>query len=150
MGVNPTATQSPAGMPRGRSLYGSIPDQLADDTSFLRQLQAILKVRSHYGIATSRQIDIPEVSHRGMLVLVHQLADEGRYQLTVLNFANEHVAGTVRSLKLPPGSEVSDMFSGKALATVDDLHSFALELGAHQGLSLLVQAPDGHEDPDAG
>ena len=104
MGVNPTATASSAGMPRGRSLYGSIPDQLADDTSFLRQLQAILTLRSHYGIATSQQIDIPEVSQRGMLVLVHKLADEGRYQLTVLNFANEHVAGTVRSEELPPGA----------------------------------------------
>ena len=34
MGVNPTATQSLAGMPRGRSLYGSLPEQLADETSF--------------------------------------------------------------------------------------------------------------------
>ncbi|MDF2825260.1 MAG: trehalose synthase [Mycobacterium sp.] len=141
MGVNPEATQSSAGMPRGRSLYGSIPEQLADDTSFLRQLQAILKVRSHYGVATSRQIDIPEVSHRGMLVLVHELADEGRFQLTVLNFANEEVAGTVRSDTLPPGSTVSDMFTGKQIATVDDLHSFAVEMPAHHGMSLLVEAP---------
>jgi trehalose synthase len=141
MGVNPTATKSTAGMPRGRSLYGSIPDQLADDASFLRQLQAILRVRSHFGIATSRQIDIPEVSHRGMLVLVHQLAAEGRYQLTVLNFANEDVAGTVRSDELPPGGSVSDMFTGKSFATVDDLHSFAVTMPAHHGLSLLVEAP---------
>ncbi|MGY4652444.1 maltose alpha-D-glucosyltransferase [Mycobacterium sp. URHB0021] len=141
MGVNPAATQSTAGMPRGKSLYGPIPEQMGDETSFLRQLQAILRVRSHYGIATSRQIDIPEVSHRGMLVLVHQLADEGRYQLTVLNFANEEVAGTVRSEKLPPRGVVSDMFTGKALATVDDLHSFAVELPAHHGMSLLVEAP---------
>lgn len=143
MGVNPTATKSLAGMPRGRSLYGSIPDQLADETSFLRQLQAILRVRSHYGIATSRQIDIPEVSHRGMLVLVHQLAEEGRYQLTVLNFANEEVAGTVRSKALPPGAEVSDMFTGHVFATVDDLHSFTVEMPAHHGMSLLVEVtPD--------
>ena len=60
MGVNPDATKSMAGMPCGRSLYGSIPEQLADDTSFTRQLQAILRVRSHYGIATSQQIDIPD------------------------------------------------------------------------------------------
>lgn len=100
-----------------------------------------MKVRSHYGIATSRQIDIPEVSQRGMLVLVHQLDAVNQYQLTVLNFANEDVTGTVRSEKLPPGSEVSDMFSGKALATVDDLHSFSVELSAHHGLSLLVEAP---------
>ncbi|AQA03326.1 maltose alpha-D-glucosyltransferase [Mycobacterium sp. MS1601] len=141
MGVNPEATHSSAGMPRGRSLYGSIPEQLADETSFLRQLQAILKVRSHYGIATSTQIDIPEVSHRGMLVLVHQLAEEGHYQLTVLNFANEEVAGTVRSDKLPPGSTVSDMFTGSPIASVDDLHSFAVEMPAHHGMSLLVEAP---------
>jgi trehalose synthase len=141
MGVNPTATQSQAGMPRGRSLYGPIPEQMGDETSFLRQLQAILRVRSHYGIATSRQIDIPEVSHRGMLVLVHQLADDNRYQLTVLNFANEDIAGSVRSKKLPPGSSVSDMFTGKAFATVDDLHSFAVEMPAHHGMSLLVEAP---------
>lgn len=141
MGVNPQASHSSAGMPRGRSLYGSIPEQLADETSFLRQLQAILKVRSHYGIATSTQIDIPEVSHRGMLVLVHQLAEEGRYQLTVLNFANEEVAGTVRSDTLPPGSTVSDMFTGNPIASVDDLHSFAVEMPAHHGMSLLVEAP---------
>src|SRR4029077_9530633 len=73
MGVNETATQSMAGMPRGRDLYATIPAQRAAETSFVRQLQAILRVRSHYGIATSRQIDIPEVSHRGMLVMVHQL-----------------------------------------------------------------------------
>jgi trehalose synthase len=146
MGVNPRATKSQAGMPRGRSLYGSVPDQLADETSFLRQLQAILRVRSHYGIATSRQIDIPEVSHRGMLVLVHQLDEPGQFQLTVLNFANEDIAGTVRSDKLPPGGRVSDMFSGKPFATVDDLFSFAVEMPAHHGMSLLVEAPEPAEE----
>jgi hypothetical protein len=31
------------------------------------------------------------------------------------------------------------MFTGKSLATVDDLHSFTLELPAHHGMSLLVE-----------
>jgi len=141
MGSNPTAQQSAAGMPRGRSLYGSLPEQLSDETSFVRQLQAILKVRAHYGIATSRQLDIPEVSHRGMLVLVHQLDDADRLQLTVLNFANEQIAGTVRSEHLPPRARVSDMFSGNEIAVVDDLHSFAVELAPLHGMSLLVEAP---------
>jgi len=134
-----------AGMPRGRSLYGSIPDQLADDTSFARQLQAILRVRSHYGIATSKQIDIPDVSHRGMLVMVHQLDDPNQFQLTVLNFANEHIAGTVRSKKLPPGARVSDMFTGEEVGVVDDLNSFAMELVPHHGASLLVEQPPDSE-----
>ena len=76
-----------------------------------------------------------------MLVLVHQLEDSHQHQLTVLNFANEPIAGTVRSEQLPPGGQVSDMFTGHGVATVDDLHSFALELGSHQGMSLLVEAP---------
>jgi len=145
MGVNPGATKSTAGMPRGRSLYGSIPEQLADETSFVRQLQAILRVREHFGIATSRQIDIPEVSHRAMLVLVHQLAEPGRYQLTVLNFANEHIAGTVRSEELPPGATVTDAFTGNEVATIDDLHSFGVEMAPHHGMCLIVEesADDG-------
>jgi trehalose synthase len=139
MGANPEATKSIAGMPRGRSLYGSIPEQLADETSFVRQLQAILRVRDHFGIATSRQIDIPEVSHRAMLVLVHQLAEPGRYQLTVLNFANEHIAGTVRSEQLPPGATVTDAFTGNEVATIDDLHSFGVDMAPHHGMCLIVE-----------
>jgi trehalose synthase len=145
MGVNPEATKSMAGMPRGRSLYGSIPEQLGDDTSFARQLRAILRVRSHYGIATSQQIDIPDVSHRGMLVMVHQLDDPNQFQLTVLNFANEQIAGTVRSKKLPPGARVSDMFTGEEVGVVDDLNSFAMELPPHHGASLLVEQPPDSE-----
>jgi trehalose synthase len=142
MGVNPHATHSTAGMSRGRSLYGSIPEQLADESSFLRQLQTILRVRTRYGIATSRQVDIPKVSHPGMLVMVHQLADPRQHQLTVLNFANEYIVGTVRSKALPPASRVSNMFDGKDFATVDNLYSFVIEMPPHHGLSLLVTAPD--------
>lgn len=151
MGVNPEATHSSAGMPRGTSLYGSIPDQLANEASFLRQLQAILAVRTHYGIATSTQVDVPEVSQRGMLVMVHQLADPDQLQLTVLNFANAEIAGTVRSEFLPPDAVVSDMFSGKEIAHVDDLHSFTVEMPAHHGMSLLVERPpvaDAEDRPD--
>jgi hypothetical protein len=139
MGVNPRASRSAAGMPRGTSLYGSLPEQLDDDASFARQLQAILAVRERYGVAVSRQVDVPDVSHRGMLVMVHQLADPAQLQLTVLNFANEAIAGTVRSEHLVPGSEVSDMFDDSPVATVDDLSSFHVELRPHGGRALLVR-----------
>jgi hypothetical protein len=139
MGVNPRATRSASGIPRGTSLYGPLPAQLDDDTSFARQLQAILAVRERYGVAVSRQIDIPNVSHKGMLVMVHQLADPEQLQLTVLNFANEAIAGTVRSEHLAPGSEVRNMFDDTHLATVDDLSSFHVELRPHGGMALLVR-----------
>jgi len=65
----------------------------------------------------------------------------GRGDLTVLNFANEPIAGTVRSEQLPAGGQVSDVFTGDGFATVDDLHSFTVELDAHQAMSLLVEVP---------
>ena len=147
MGVHPRATQVVGGHAARRSLYGSLPEQLEDETSFARQLQAILAVRKRYGIATSRQVDVPDVSHKGMLVLVHQLADPEQLQLTVLNFADEPIAGTVRSEHLVPGSAVTDMFYDTAVATVDDLSSFHVELGPHEGMALLVtRAPSPEDD----
>jgi hypothetical protein len=59
MGINPHATHSTAGMPRGRSLYGAIPEQLADESSFLRQLQTILRVRSRYGMLPAARSTSP-------------------------------------------------------------------------------------------
>jgi trehalose synthase len=138
MGANPRATRSASGMPRGTSLYGTLPEQLDDDTSFARRLQAILEVRQRYGIAVSRQIDVPDVSHRGMLVMVHQLAEPDQLELTVLNFANEHISGTVRSEHLLPGSDVVDMFDDRHVGKVDDLSSFHVELAPHEGRALLV------------
>ena len=120
-------------MPRGRSLYGSLPEQLEDPSSFARQLQAILAVRERYGIATSRQMDVPDVSHKSMLVLVHQLAEPDMVQLTVLNFSAEPISGTVRSEFLSPGSLVKNLFSDEELAIVDDLSSFHVEMGPHEG-----------------
>ncbi len=145
MGVNPTATPSSAGMPRGRSLYGSIPDQFADDTSFLRQLQAILGCARTTGSPLVDRSTSPRSHNAGCSCSFTNLADEGRYQLTVLNFANEDVAGTVRSKELPPGASVSDMFTGEPIATVDDLHSFAVEMPAHHGMSLLVELDPGED-----
>ena len=139
MGANPRASRSAAGMPRGTSLYGSLPEQLDDDTSFARRLQAVLEVRRRHGIAVGRQIDIPDVSHRGMLVMVNQLPEA--LQLTVLNFANEHVAGTVRSEHLQPGSAVVDLMDDAVMGTVDDLSSFHVELAPHEGRVLLVTRP---------
>ena len=40
-----------------------------------------------YGIATATQVDIPDVSQRAMLVMVHRLAAGRPLQVTVLNFS---------------------------------------------------------------
>lgn len=140
MGFNPEAEESTSGMPKAQSLYGTLAEQLEDESSFARQLARILAVREEHGIASSALVDVPDVSHRGMLVMVH-LLESGRQEVTVLNFSGQEVAGTVRSEMLEPESTVTDAFTGDPVGTVDDLFSFHLQLGPHEGTALLVDAP---------
>jgi trehalose synthase len=142
MDYRPDATESLSKMPRGISLYGSLPTQLADENSFARRLAKILAVRKRYGIATSEQLDVPRVSNKAMLVMVHQLSDAE--QITVLNFSGEPISGGVRSEQLVPGSVLVDMFTDEEVGEVDDLNSFGISLGAHEGKSLLALCPGDH------
>lgn len=146
MGTSPEAKTSLAGMPRARSLYGSLPDQLKDPESYARRLQKILTVREESGIATSTLLDVPDVSHRGLLVLVNQLGS-GALEVTVLNFSDQDISGSIQSPHLVPGSIVHDLFSGEDVGQVDDLHSFFLELGAFQGTALVLREPVAEDEP---
>jgi trehalose synthase len=144
MGTSPDAETSSAGMPRARSLYGSLPEQLQDSASFARRLQRILEVREESGIATGTLLDVPDVSHRGLLVMVNRLGD-GALEVTVLNFSGQDIAGSIQSAHLPPGASVQDLFSGETVGHVDDLHSFFIELSAYQGTALLLKEEE--EEP---
>ncbi|MEX5235325.1 maltose alpha-D-glucosyltransferase [Kocuria arenosa] len=139
MGINPAATVSASGMPKARALYAALPEQLADEDSFARRLARVLTVREEHGIATAALVDVPKVSQRGLLVMVHQLATD-QLQLTVLNFSAQEVTGTVQSSHLGTGACITDAFTGQEIGTVDDLHSFFLTLPAYQGTALLVGA----------
>jgi hypothetical protein len=125
-----------------------LPTQLKDSRSFVSRLRDILAVRKRYGLASSRQLDVPAVANKAMLVMVHQLSDAE--QVTVLNFSGQPIRATVHSDFLVPGSLVVDMVSDEEVGEVDDLHNFYLTLGPYEGRSLLVLCPgehpiDGHE-----
>ena len=81
-----------------------------------------------------------------MLVLVHRL-DEGRadadapIQLTVLNFTEEAVEGTVHSEALLPQHDVIDAATGETIGHVDDLQSFGVHLEPYGGLFLILNEP---------
>jgi trehalose synthase len=141
MDYRPEATESPSKMPRGTSLYGSLPQQLKDPNSFAARLRDILAVRTRCGIATSSQVDVPDVSNKAMLVMVHRL-DATHLQVTVLNFSNQSIAGRVRSEHLTSGSAVIDMFTSQVITEVDHEHTFAVSLEPHQGMSLLTVPAD--------
>ena len=124
-------------MPAGRSLYGTLSEQLADPNSFASGLRRILEVRSRHGVATARQLDVPDVSNKAELIMVHELAD-GLLQITALNFCSDAITGSVRSEHLPAGAKLTDMFTGEDLGHVDDLQSFSLSIDGYSGRSLLV------------
>jgi trehalose synthase len=137
MDYGPKATESPSEMPRGTSLYGSLPEQLQDPNSFASRLREVLAVRTRYCISTSVQVDVPHVSDKAMLVMVH-LLDTRQLQVTVLNFSNQSIAGRVKSEHLAPGAAVIDMCTDQVIGEVGPDHAFAVSLEPHQGMSLLT------------
>jgi trehalose synthase len=149
MGIapGPGLQRSEGGLPTAPSMYGTLPDQLEDPTSFARRLAKIIDVRRTSKIATSKQVDVPVVSHKAMLVMVHRLED-GMLQITALNFGGEELMGTIRSEELPPGATVCDMFDDGDCGLVDDLHSFALALEPYAARSLLVTPPPPEPEPE--
>ena len=146
LGVDPGAERSASGMPRARSLYGTVDEQLERPGSFVTRLREILHLRGYFAIATTRQVDIPDVGHEAMLVMVHEYEQvPGQLQVTVLNFSAEPIAGTVISDHLEPGSRLMDMGDGSAFGEVDQLHGFHVELDGFAGLALLVTPAKGEK-----
>jgi trehalose synthase len=141
MDYQPDATESPSGIPRGISLYGSLPSQLRDPDSFVARLRDILAVRARSGIATSVQMDVPNVPHNALLAMVHRLGT-GHIQMTVLNFSARPVAAPITSPHLPPGSTVTDMLTDAVIGTIDHDHTLVVRLAPHQGMSLLTSPAD--------
>jgi len=139
MDYRPDATKSRSDIPRGVALYGPLPQQLRDATSFASRLRDILTVRTRYRMATSVQIDVPSVSDKALLVMVHKL-DTGRIQTTVLNFSDRSVAGRVASPHLPAGAALTDMATDEEIGDIDDDHGILVRLAPHQGRSLLIGA----------
>jgi hypothetical protein len=141
MNYQPDALQSGSGMPRGRSLYGTLPEQLDDADSFARRLAELLRVRDESGIATATQLDVPATSHHGLLVMVHSGVRDpdsassngttSALQATVLNFSTDDVTTRIASGHFEPGWTARDVLTGEDLGVVDDLQSLAIDIQAH-------------------
>jgi hypothetical protein len=144
LGVAPEAERSASGMPRARSLYGTLTEQLKRRNSFASRLRQLLRIRARWGIATARQVDVPDVAHPGMLVMVHELEtldEQGLpiVQLTVLNMTGTALDGTVRSEALPHRARVTDAADGTEVGLVDDLASFPLSVPPYGARFLVLE-----------
>ncbi|GGE12638.1 trehalose synthase [Aureimonas endophytica] len=136
-GQNPAEARSAEGMPKARALYGPIPAQLERPDSFASQLKRLLAVREAYGIAASRQVAIPDVAARGLLVMVHELPDGRGTQVTALNFGAEPIEETVMLSGTRPGPVV-DMIAETIEGDLQEDGALRITLDPYEGLSLRI------------
>lgn len=133
----PEATLSSEGMPKARSLYGSLVEQLKDPDSFAAQARRMLAVRRAYGVASSRQILIAETQHPALLVMVHELPAGRGIQVTALNFGAEPLSEVIVLPNVPPGPVV-DMINERLEGDLTEQGELRLELDGYEGLALRV------------
>jgi trehalose synthase len=139
MNYRPDGGEQRSALPRAACLYGPLPAQLADPTSFVSWLRQILRVRENCKIATGTQLEIAQTSDGGLLAMIHEL-DGGRLQATLLNFSGRVVTAEVTSQFLPPGAVVRDATGAEDLARVGQAHSFPVTMQPHQGRSVLLES----------
>ncbi len=135
--LNPDAELSAGHMPRSKSLYGSLNSQLQDPESFASQLQKILAVRRAYDIAASRQIQVPDVQHPGLLIMVHELPAGKGTQITALNFSNTPITETLNLPDIAAGMVV-DIINERVEGDLTAEGEFTITLDAYEGLALRV------------
>lgn len=136
-GQNQTATTSNDGLPRARSLYGCITDQLDQPDSFASQLKRLLAVRDAYSISASRQIMIPDVISPGLLLMVHELPDGRGTQVTALNFSSEDLEEVVVLAGVRPGPVV-DMLAEAVIGDLTENGELVVALKPYEGKSLRI------------
>ncbi|MFN0062371.1 MAG: hypothetical protein ACKVPX_07625, partial [Myxococcaceae bacterium] len=103
------------GLPRAKTLYGPLADQLKDANSFASKLKAMLAVRERYRIHESEQLDIPVPRAKGLLVMAHKLPGDGVHgggvQVTALNFGQTSIDETVSVSAVKAGQGVTELLT---------------------------------------
>jgi len=133
----PEADASAEGLPKARSLYGSLVEQLQRPGSFACQLKHILSVRRAYDIAASKQILIPDVQAPGLLVMVHELPAGKGVQITALNFSAEPISEMILFPGIAPGPVV-DIIHERVEGDLTENGEMTFNLDPYEGLALRV------------
>jgi len=138
MGVAPAVKASSVGLPLATSLYGPLPGQMKDPSSFARQLQKMLAVREKMQIAEATLLSVPAAKSRSLLILVHRLPGEGGIELTVINFGPAPVE---ESLTIPGfrGGDIYELLEGKIDGRAAENGSYVIRLAGYEGKVLLAR-----------
>lgn len=144
---DPSAETSTAGLPRARTLYGSLPEQLKEPDSFASRLKEMLAARKALGLSRGRVIAVPEVANNSLVVMVHALPDghggTASHAVTAVNFSDAAIKDTIA---LPDGLAVAEARTAFSTArpAVDETlavrsNSLPLSLQPYEGLLVLIK-----------
>lgn len=110
--------------PNENILYGSLPSQMKNQCSFALRLRNILRIRKVSDIATAKLVHVPDVSNRGLLILIHELSPE-KLQLVAVNFSKSRSRQTLEIPQIRQTSAI-DLMTG--LAENKPLNSSVIQL----------------------
>ena len=134
------ARSSAAGLPRAKALYGPLPDQLEKPGSFASRLARMLDVRARLKLYAARQVEVPGVRARGLLVMVHELPDAGGTQITAINFGREPVDEVVALAQPLAGvAELVDALDPSSPAATVSPAGVHIRLEGYEGKALVAK-----------
>lgn len=146
MGVAPDSTDSAFGLPRCRTLYGPLPEQLSDPDSFVSGLKQMLAARSKYDINLSELVAVPDVEEPSICLLVLRPPGPPRIAITALNFGQTAVEerldlSTIPGIKLDEvaGRDSVDAITGDQLEAISDAGILDIRLDALSGKTLIIE-----------
>ena len=140
LGINPNARTSALGLPRTRTLYAPLPQQLKDPDSFAMQLKQILAARKKYKIELAKLVAVPKTSHSSVCILVMSPPDSTSIIITALNFSRESVREEVDFKKIRQlsefefrGKDILNCVTDEAEGEIDDDGRMRINLGPWSG-----------------
>jgi hypothetical protein len=147
MGKSSRTTTAIFELPEAQTLYGPLPEQLEDPSSFMSRLQAMLTAREQYGIKDATMNAVPPVADASVAVLVMTLPDSQSLAITALNYGRMTTSSTVDLTQIPPGIAAEelaglaavDAISGQNVGTVSEAGSLQIDLEGLQGRTIVVQ-----------
>ncbi|MDB4952847.1 MAG: trehalose synthase [Myxococcales bacterium] len=146
LGANPEASRSAFGLPRAKSLYGSLLQQLESPDSFASQLRRMLAGRKKYRIAEAETIAVPDVSDRAVCVLIMRLPDTGDVAITALSYRRDSTTFDVDLSQLPGisadqlrGRAARDIVTEQDIGSVTNASHLTMRLDGISGRTVVIQ-----------
>jgi hypothetical protein len=148
MGANPTAERSVFGIERAKSLYGSLPEQLADSNSFVAQLRRMLAARKKYRLAEGELLAVPDVKNKSVCVLLLRVPGPHLGAITALNFSHRDVEervdlvgqnGLVANRAGAMNGRMFDAVKGEPEGNVPDSGQITIKLPALSAKTLVIE-----------